>query len=168
MIYYKQLAIVFAFIALSPTVVSAKMQTQHTADIRFLKAKIIEAIGQREVLVLFEVTTAEKKDFPPVLTNTVKYRLGGTGTEHIVRIGRGSNVRAMAYKNNVQEKSTLIYGYIKDMVEIRKDKDLMILAFYIRLEPDEEVETMSFSYTLAEKRNPKLKLEKKFDFPVEL
>jgi hypothetical protein len=163
----KQILILAAILSFLPLELPAKNQPQPSYDIRFLKAKLIEAINQREVLVVFEVTAADKKNFPPVLTNTVKYGLGN-GPVKTVLIGRGTNVRARMYKNNIQEKSTLVYGYIKDMIDIKSGKDLMILAFYVRVSPDDEFDTMSFAYALAEKRNPKLKQEKKFEFQVEL
>jgi hypothetical protein len=162
----KQIQTVLFALAMVPFVCSAKGETQPTFNIRFLKAKMIEAINQREVLVVFEVTGADKKNFPPVLSNTVKYNLG-SGPLKAVTIGRGSNVRARAYKKDIQQKSTLVYGYIKDKVDLAAGQDLLFLAFYIRVTPDDDVHNMSFSYALAEKRAPKVRIEKKFDFEVE-
>lgn len=145
----------------------AKANTKSSFEQRFLKAKFIEAVGQREVLLVFEVSGTDPKNFPPTIAREVKYTLGNSKEVHTNFIQNAGNVRILSFRNNIREKSPLIYSYIKDKIDLSANKKLMFLAFYVKVPLQEDFDTMTFNYTLIEKRNPKLRTVMKHQVQIE-
>lgn len=144
---------------------AARAQSRSAYDLRFLGAKIVEAVGEKEVLVLLQASTADKKDFPPALSPRIKYRLG-SGKEQSVNGKEDNIVRLVTYDSNIQEKSPELYHFISDKLDMKTRKYFEILAIYIKTEPDEEFDRMTFTCSVSSRSNQKNKTEKKFEFAV--
>jgi hypothetical protein len=144
---------------------AVKAQNRSTYDLSFLGAKVVEAVGERSVLVLLQASTSEKRDFPPVISPNVKYRFG-SGQEQSANGKEDNIVRLVTYDRNIQEKSPELYHFISDKLDMKTKKYFEVLAIYIKTDPDEEFDKMTFTCSIASRSNQKARTEKKFEFAV--
>ena len=164
MISAQRLLFLLAFLLLIlPSTVKA--QNRSSYDLSFLGAKVVEAVGEKSVLVVLQASTSEKKDFPPVISPRIKYRLG-SGEEQSVNGKEDNIVRLVTYDRNIREKSPELYHFISDKVDLKTKKYFEILAIYIKTAPDDEFDKMSFTCSVGSRSNQKNRTEKKFEFTV--
>lgn len=156
-----------AFVAAMFFTLVASAQSPASYKLEFLKAKMIEAVGEKQVLVLFKVSAANKKDFPPILSAKVTYSLGDRGKERTVAMNKSNTARVVVFDRSIRQKSPLVYSYVKDKLDVTSKENFIVLAFYIKTEPEDEYNKMTFTYGLWEKRNPKQRTEQKFEFALE-
>lgn len=154
-----------SFLILLLSCFGATAQNSGAYQLRFIKAKAVEALNEREVVVLFEVCCTNSKAALPVICPVVKYRIGAE-LERTVNLTTDEDVRAVVYGKNIEEKAPLIYDYVKDKVNIKSADFREVLAFYVRVQPDDDFDKMSFACALSNNGNQKSGRERRFEFPV--
>jgi len=149
----------------------SRAQDTSTYDMKFLRAKITDTSAMKSILVLFQVTTKEEKDFPPVISMRLNYTLCIASDRHEVistTLGKkDSKAKIIIFGNNVKAKDKYVYNLIKDKIDTTYKRDYWILAFFFRNASKDIVQKMDLTYGLWEKNNPDMRVEKKYEFEVE-
>jgi hypothetical protein len=145
---------------------TASAQSESTYELNFLRAKIIDTTDLKDILILFQVTTKKKKDFPPILSMKLTYSLDNNA-EKTVDILKTNNIQISVFGNDVNEKDKFVYELIKNKIDIDDKNDFLILAFLLKSVTNESVDKMSFTYGLWEKNNQKVRVEKKYEFEID-
>jgi hypothetical protein len=145
-------------LALAPDV-----QAKSPLSLTFLKAKMASAIGEQEVLVLIQVTGAAR-DLPPKPDNDIHYQFDD-GPEQLTSLDGDGDGRVVIYSKDLREKAPLIYQCIAK--ELNRAPDFCVLALYVKVPPDVDVERMRLTLTLRPKSNPKVRVSRQFSFAIE-
>jgi hypothetical protein len=164
MIPVRRIVYLLAFVPLLFSSV-VRAQSRGSYDLNFLGAKLVEAVGEKEVLVLLQASTADKRDFPPVINPNVKYTFG-SGDEQTANGKEDNAIRLVTYDRNIQEKSPELYHFISDKLDLKTKKYFEILAIYIKADPDAEFDKMTFTCRVGSRTNRKNSTERKFEFAV--
>lgn len=143
---------------------SSTAQAKAPYELRFLKARMMSAIGEQEVLVLIQVIGAAK-DLPPLPENEIRYRFG-EGAELLTSLDADGDGRYLIYGKDLREKAPLIYQYVADKLDTSREH-YSVLAIYVKTPPEEDFERMSLTCTLRPRSNPKLRVMKQFSFAIE-
>ena len=147
-------------------------QDYPTYTMKPLVAKIIDTTAEmKSILVLFQVTTKEEKDFPPVLSMRLNYTLyiDSDHNEIITTIlgKKESKVRIIIYGKSIKDNDKYVYNLIKDKIDTAYKRDYWILGFSFKNASKDIVQKMDFTYGLWEKNNTEMRVEKKYEFEVE-
>ncbi len=146
----------------SPTQLRAQAVGSYTMD--FVRAAMVKADGQ-PMLVVVLVVTPLVDDFKLVLSMKLSYDLGDG--ERSIELQRSPGISIHVYDKDVESKSTKVYRFVKDRVDLRTEKNIFLVRFDFRDLGTETVKDMWLKYGLWEGENDEIRHEQEYRFPVE-
>ena len=165
----KQFLILLSTFLLINSKTIAQTNINRKFNLTFIKAFYNDTVNKKDLMVVFAVTPIKMKDFPPVLSMKLTYKIGDTGVEQIANLQKpqGQFIQTTIYGKDVNEKNPRIYNFIHEKFDLLKLEDIMIIEFNFKDITDKKISTMSIKYGLWEKRNNDERMEETFNFKVE-
>lgn len=140
--------------------------TEQSYDLDFLKAKYIESGNSNEILLIFKYQPKKEKEFKPIVSMKMTYSIGDSGMERTEILDK-SNHSIVAYGNDINQKNAEIYNLIKEKIDLNQKQEFGIFVFHLRNLTQEYVENMTFTYGLWEPENENIRIEKKYEIPID-
>jgi hypothetical protein len=137
-------------------------------NLDYIASDYIDTVDKKSVIVILAATPINKKDFPPVLSMKLTYKVNNEHSETELDIMNQmiKRVALVIYGNEINEKAPKVYELIKDRIDLNLDRRVMILGFYLKDISEVPIEHLSIKYGLWEKRNQNKRKEKLFEFNI--
>ncbi|MBP7450725.1 MAG: hypothetical protein KA817_11870 [Flavobacteriales bacterium] len=146
------------------TPVAICAQDSSSYKMEFVRAAMVRA-GEESMLVAVLKVTPIVPDFKLVLSMKLSYDLGDG--ERSMDIQQSPDIRFTVYGADVESKSKKVYAFVKDKVDLNKEKDIFLLRIDFRGLPPDGVKDMWLKYGLWEGENDEIRHEQEFRFAVE-
>lgn len=161
----KSLSIFLASLGALVLQVNLPGQNEPTFKVTPLVAKIYNQADKKDVVVVFHVTTKDTADFPPRLSFPFKCSTFDEVNKETVFDPTKENVQIILNDSNIV-KNEMVYELIKNKVNLRSKDNYFIINFYLKDVTTGPINKLTFYFALREKRNPDIRVEKKYEFNV--
>jgi hypothetical protein len=141
----------------------AQMPAVH--ELKLLKMQIVDTVDGKDVVAFFSVTAAKQKDFPPVLSMGITYKVNDEVPRRLDIMHAQGKVKLIIYGPTIAEKNP--HALIKDQLAKLTNNEFQVLAFYFRDLTPQPLEEMTLTYGLWEKRNQERRIEQDFSYLFE-
>ena len=137
-------------------------------NLDYIASDYIDTISKKSVIVVLAATPIKEKDFPPILSMKLTYKVNDENHETVIDIMKQEKKRItlVIYGNEVKTKSQEIFELVKDKVNLDTDKRVILLAFKLEDISDTPIEYLTLWYGLWEKKNSNKRTEKMFKFNI--
>jgi hypothetical protein len=135
-------------------------------ELRFLRAKFTDTERKKNIIIVFQLLAKNPKEFPPMLEPQLTYSVDDGPEKIITGAETHSNVNLQIFGDDLNEKDSTLYNYVKALLVQNSPKDL-ILAFYIENVSETGFKKMIFKYGLREAIDPSIRRVHKFEFTPE-
>jgi hypothetical protein len=146
--------------------ICANISAQPTEKIfiRFVNAKFTDTTGARALMASFLVSVKDSADFPPGVVLPPKCTVFEMGREKVILL-QAVNLGVVMNDQTVREKNPEIYAMIKDSIDLGKLRTSMLITYKLR-ELNFNFRKMSLTPVFKEKRDGRIRVEKRFEFEV--
>ena len=143
-------------------------QEQSKFNFEYIASDYVDSTSQKSVIAVFAVTPIKRKDFPPVLSMKLTYRVNDQETETVVNVLKQTEkkISLVIYGSSVKEKNSKLYELIKNKIDLTNESEIMLLVFKLDNISSDSIRNLELKYGLWEKRNQDIRIEKKFNFKI--
>ncbi len=155
------------FLLLLPLALSALGQKHDASKYRLELLSMIRsdsARGLNDIQASILVTPIKAKDWPPVLSMRIGYRINDRDSITYIDIQnhQPQKVRLTIYDRTVAEKNPKLHARIRSKLDQVKDEELLILWFEFRDLTDEAIRKIAITYGPWEKNDLEKRVEETF------
>lgn len=143
-----------------------KKITEQSYYLDFLTAKYSETNNKNEILLVFRYQPKKKKEFKPIFSSKIAYKIGDSKIEKTEIIEK-SNHSIAFYGNDIDKKAPDVYKLISNKVDLNQKEKFGIVVFYLRNITQVYIEKMKFTYGLWEPKNENIRIEKTYDIEIQ-
>ena len=140
-------------------------QGNSSIEINFLTANFTDTIGEKDVVLVFLVSTKDTTNFPPVISLPPKCTVFEGGREKVILLTQ-SNFSVALYDQNIETKNKMVYNLIKNKISLSSMQTTMIITYNI-LNLNYNFSKMTLTPAFREKKNNAIRTEKRFEINVE-
>jgi hypothetical protein len=141
-------------------------QYQNTFTVSLLKAKFIDTTASKDVMLIFQVLIADTANYPPRISYPPKASIVVNGVQQNLPMGP-EDVSLTLDDDRIIIKNVRVYDMIKDKINLQDKNKMMIMTFRLNNVSYDNFNKMWFTFSLSEKRNKSLRLEKTFELNLE-
>ena len=146
------------------TPVATCAQDNSSYNLEFVRAAMVRA-GEQSMLVAVLKVTPTVPDFKLVLSMRLSYDIGDG--ERSLDVQQSPDIRFTVYGADVEGKSKKVYEFVKDKVDLNREKDIFLLRIDFRELTTDGVKDMWLKYGLWKGENNEIRHEQEFRFAVE-